>query len=384
MSEGFALGKRVEEVLGRGVHASMDHGEFNDLALGIFRFQVEANRAYGGFAARRGVDPGKVSRWEDVPFLPARAFKSAVLTAGPRVGVERVFRTSGTTGGVGRRGEHHLLNLELYRQSLLPNFRSHLLPDVQSPVRVLCLLPDPEEVPDSSLGFMMGEVMAQVGDEGSGFFLDSEGEVSAEAFLGALRRVEEEGVTTLLAGTAFSLARWSELSEERGWRAALPPDARIMETGGYKGRRAELPREALYRMLETCLGVPAGRVVNEYGMTELLSQFYEPILPGSPGHGGGREGGVGHPLSQRFHREPPWARTLVLDPATLEPVPAGVTGVLAHLDLANLWSVAAVLTEDRGRRVEGGFQLLGRVPGSEPRGCSLAMEDFLASMEGRA
>jgi hypothetical protein len=57
-------------------------------------------------------------------------------------------------------------------------------------------------------------------------------------------------------------------------------------------------------------------------------------------------------------------------------------GVLAHLDLANLGSVAAVLTEDMGREFQGGFQLLGRSLGSEPRGCSLAMEDFLASQEG--
>jgi hypothetical protein len=51
------------------------------------------------------------------------------------------------------------------------------------------------------------------------------------------------------------------------------------------------------------------------------------------------------------------------------------------MDLANLGSVAAVLTEDLGREVPGGFQLQGRSPGSESRGCSLAMEDFLASQE---
>jgi hypothetical protein len=54
------------------------------------------------------------------------------------------------------------------------------------------------------------------------------------------------------------------------------------------------------------------------------------------------------------------------------------------VDLANLGSVLAVLTEDRGTLVEGGFRLEGRVPGAEPRGCSLAMEDLLASeREGR-
>ena len=75
-------------------------------------------------------------------------------------------------------------------------------------------------------------------------------------------------------------------------------------------------------------------------------------------------------------------RTRVLHPLTLEPVPNGDVGILAHLDLANLGSVSAILTEDLGRLVGGGFRLQGRSPGAEPRGCSLAMEDFLAGVEG--
>jgi hypothetical protein len=157
----------------------------------------------------------------------------------------------------------------------------------------------------------------------------------------------------------------------------LPEGSRIMETGGYKGRIRALPRNELYRSLTLAFGVPVGRIVNEYGMTELLSQFYEPVLVSGSG--------VGKPpgdWERRFHRGPPWVRTRVLDPLTLEDAPEGEVGVLAHLDLANLGSVAAVLTEDLGRWVPGGFQLMGRSRGAEPRGCSLAMEDFLASLRG--
>ena len=94
------------------------------------------------------------------------------------------------------------------------------------------------------------------------------------------------------------------------------------------------------------------------------------------------EGPIDPDLAHRFHRGPPWVRTRVLDPMTLEPKAPGEVGVLAHMDLANLGSVSSILTEDLGREVPGGFQLVGRSPGSEPRGCSLAMEDFLASREG--
>ena len=175
----------------------------------------------------------------------------------------------------------------------------------------------------------------------------------------------------------------------------MPEGSRIMETGGYKGRARALAREDLYRGLTEAFGVPARRIVSEYGMTELLSQFYEPVLAETGGEGDRSEavgGGGGSGWDQvgrardagavtgRFHRGPPWVRTRILDPLTLGEVPEGTPGLLAHVDLANLGSVSAILTEDMGRRVPGGFQLVGRSQGAEPRGCSLAMEDFLGAL----
>ncbi len=58
----------------------------------------------------------------------------------------------------------------------------------------------------------------------------------------------------------------------------------------------------------------------------------------------------------------------------------GRPGLLAHFDLANLGSVSAVLTEDVGVGEPGGFRLLGRAAGAEPRGCSIAMDDLLAAV----
>jgi Acyl-protein synthetase, LuxE len=74
---------------------------------------------------------------------------------------------------------------------------------------------------------------------------------------------------------------------------------------------------------------------------------------------------------------PPWVRTRVLQPETLEECPEGTVGLLCHLDLANVGSVAAVLTEDIGVRVGDGFVLSGRAPGSDARGCSLVMEEIM-------
>ena len=71
-------------------------------------------------------------------------------------------------------------------------------------------------------------------------------------------------------------------------------------------------------------------------------------------------------------------RMLVIDPRSGKEAKKGQVGVLRHFDLANRGSVLAVQTEDLGRAVNGGFELLGRAAASELRGCSLSYEEFLA------
>jgi hypothetical protein len=379
---------RILDLIRRGVHDPIPDSEFNGIALEVFRFQCRTNGAYGAFVARRGIDPGGVERWEEVPPLPTRAFKSAPLMAGDPARAEAVFRTSGTTRGAEERGQHFIRSLHLYREALLPNFRTHLLPDGEA-LRVLALVPDPKVVPDSSLSFMIGEVIEAVSEGRGEFFVDPEKGLGAEAFAAALTEAEEEGDPILIAGTALALSHWLDLAEEEGWRYSLPDDSRIMETGGYKGSRRSLGKVEFYAGLAQGFGVTTSRIVNEYGMTELLSQFYEPVLVDSEGPNALSTGAprasteVGlTSLSERYHRGPPWTNTRVLHPLTLEPVPEGNVGILAHLDLANLGSVAAILTEDLGVSVPGGFRLLGRSPEAEPRGCSLAMDEFLAAVKG--
>jgi hypothetical protein len=379
------LMSRILDLMGRGILDRIPTPEFNDIALEVFRFQCRANAAYGAFVARRGIDPEKVTTWEDVPHLPTRAFKSAPLMAGDPAVAEAVFLTSGTTRGGDERGRHFIRSLQLYRESLLPNFQAHLLPNGEV-LPVLALVPDPKVVPDSSLSFMIGEVMEATSGGRGGFFVDAEEGLAAGAFARALRAAEEEGAPVLLAGTALAFSHWLDAAEEESWRYSLPNGSRIMETGGFKGSRRSLGRAEFYDGLAEAFGVAPDRIVNEYGMTELLSQFYEPVLTGPKALQDRASSGPGWseqaPLSERYHRGPPWARTRVLHPLTLEPVPEGDVGILAHLDLANLGSVSAVLTEDLGVSVPGGFRLLGRSPGAEPRGCSLAMDEFLAALKG--
>ncbi|MDX1566571.1 MAG: hypothetical protein R3223_02150 [Longimicrobiales bacterium] len=354
-----ALSDELVEVFRRGTTEPMDDEAFGDLALRVFRYQFRENGVYAGFCRRRGVDPDSVSHWTEVPAVPTRAFKALKIVSGPPDEVDVVFRTSGTSRGAEARGEHHVLDLRLYRESLIPNFRDHLLAD-GARLPLVCLIPNPVRAPDSSLSHMMGVVEEELAAEGGGWFVDPDRGLLEEELARALAGLEDRSIPILLCGTAFSFVHWLDAMEENGWRFVLPEGSRIMETGGFKGRSRTVSREELHRGLSQTFGVPREEIVNEYGMTELLSQFYD-------SHDGP-------------HRPPPWVRTRILDPVTLESKPTGETGILCHHDLANLGSVAVVLTEDLGVEEDGGFRVLGRASGAEPRGCSLAMDDLLASV----
>ena len=146
-----------------------------------------------------------------------------------------------------------------------------------------------------------------------------------------------------------------------------------MDTGGFKGRSREVGREDLYRLFGERFGIPDAHCVNMYGMTEFSVQFYDVTL---------RRHVAGKPPA-RFKVGPPWSRTRVIDPETGEEKPAGQVGVLLHVDLANRNTVSCILTEDLGRTLGDGFELLGRVKGAEARGCSMAVDEILSAAERR-
>jgi hypothetical protein len=104
-------------------------------------------------------------------------------------------------------------------------------------------------------------------------------------------------------------------------------------------------------------------------MTELSSQLYDGGLRRALGF-------VDEPATEGF-RVPPWMRVRMVEPFSGRDVEPGETGALVHLDLANRASALVLQTSDLGRAVAGGVRLLGREPGMEARGCSLAAELWL-------
>jgi hypothetical protein len=367
-----ALARDLEALFARGVERALPEDEFNGWALRVFRWQVEHDPTYARYCAGRGATAENVTRWEEIPPVPTSAFKRVRLfSGGPGREPDAVFRTSGTTGGADRRGEHPIASLALYRAALLPAFRAHVVPE-PGRLPILALIPSAADAPHSSLSYMVATAVDELGDERSEWLAAADGALDETRLVRALRAAEAGGRPVLIAATAFALVHALDLLGAAGARFALPERSRLMETGGFKGRSRTVDRGPLYAEVEAALGIPARRVVNEYGMTELLSQFYEPVLS-APAL-------ASAPLTERFHVAPPWVRTRVLDPATLAPLEPGRPGLLCHVDLANAGSVACVLTEDLGVAVPGGIRVLGRVPGAEPRGCSLAAEELLKAV----
>jgi hypothetical protein len=364
-----ALRGRLLGLIARGAHAPLGDAEFGELALRVFAHQFEHNAPYRAFCERRGHTPASVGNWELIPAVPSDAFKAAALSCGDPARAQAVFRTSGTTRGSERRGTHYLAELGLYDAALDAGFRAHLLPE-GGRMRILSLIPSPGELDDSSLSHMLGAVLRDHGAPGSGWFVTPSGGIQHARLAAALRAAEAEGTPLLIPGTAFAFVHWLDALEAAGERYRLPAGSRVMDTGGFKGRSREVTREQLYAALGERLGIEPRWCVNEYGMTEMSSQFYDGVA-GSAGPATGRE-----------HVGPAWVRSRAADPETLAPLPHGESGVLRHWDLANLHSVMALQTSDLGVTSPHGFRLLGRASGAEARGCSLAMDDLLSALAG--
>jgi hypothetical protein len=217
------------------------------------------------------------------------------------------------------------------------------------------------EARHSSLSHMMGVVMREFGAEDSAFYVE-DGRLIVEKLVQDLCEAQWAHQPVFLLGTAFAFVHLFDHLAEKNVKLELSPGSRAMETGGFKGRSREMPKAELYRLFERFLGIPKARVVNEYGMTELSTQFYD--------------------LTMKVERQtdvkaaPPWARVVIIDPNSGREAANDERGLIRVCDLANLWSMMSVQTEDLGIARQNGFEVLGRVARAEVRGCSLTAENL--------
>lgn len=316
-----------------------DGQAFSALAMEVFRFQYENVPVYREFATALNRHPGNVRNIEEIPFIPVEFFKShEILFSGMKVA--REFRSSGTTGSVPSR--HLLADMGIYDSSLLNGFAQFY--GDPSEVTFFALTPTPGEKPESSLIYMISKLMEQNPGRRHGFFLDD---------FKSLKEKLSSSVTgeskTMLIGLTYAMLDFAEMYP------GDYPGLMVAETGGMKGRKAEITRPELHRRLADAFS--SAVIHSEYGMTELLSQAWS--------------------LSGGLFSTPPWMKVLIRevnDPfAFCRP---GRSGGISIIDLANLYSCSFIATQDLGRAYEdGSFEVLGRFDSSEMRGCSLMIQE---------
>ena len=314
--------------------------DFEALALEIFRFQYEHNPVYQSFVDLVLPQITAVDSLTKIPFLPISFFKSSLVQT-TSFTPEKIFESSGTTATGNSR--HGIKEISLYEESLIKGFE-HFYGNSEA-YCFLGLLPSYLERDNSSLVYMVQKLIEQSQCEESGFYLND-----YDALAATLASVESKKQKTILIGVTFALLDFAK-------QCPMPlQHTTIIETGGMKGRRKELIRKEVHDILQKAFGLT--EIHSEYSMTELLSQAYS--------------------LEQNIFQTPPWMKVLIRsedDPFFVKEEGAGLLNII---DLANIYSCSFIATDDAGKiyknkndDVKEVFEVLGRMDGSDLRGCSL-------------
>jgi phenylacetate-coenzyme A ligase PaaK-like adenylate-forming protein len=310
---------------------------FEEKAIELFQLQARYNAVYRDYLIHRKVSISSIKKIEDIPFLPIRFFKDFPVVCGDHESFEGYYSSSGTTGTITSR--HYFWSEEFYLKHSL-----HLFEQEYGSIKeyhILALLPSYLERKGSSLVSMADHFVKMSGSEFSGFYL-----YNYEDLIRTLEVLQNDQKKVILLGVTFALLDLVEVD------LRIPPldNLIIMETGGMKGRRQEMIREEVHALLKSAFGVE--QIHSEYGMTELMSQFYS--------KGGGK---YNIPCTMRVMLRD------INDPFSYSNRKQGGINIV---DLANFHSCAFIETQDLGKidRQER-LEVLGRFDNSEVRGCNL-------------
>jgi hypothetical protein len=321
--------------------------EFLIHALALFHFQYEQNKVYRSFCNMLNINVKNIKTVEQIPFLPISFFKTHSVKTGDFI-PEIEFWSSGTTTvealsemphqNRNEYSKHYIKSISLYKRSFRHSFE-YFYGDPHE-YCFLALLPNYLTQKNSSLIYMMNDLIFDSKYAESGFYLNN-----FEELYDKIVTLQQKMITTILFGVSFALLDFAD-------RFAFEfPELMVFETGGMKGYRPEIVKEALHQKLCNAFGVK--QIHSEYGMCELLSQAYS--------------------TRQNLFATPPWMRLLLRDEKDPLSCHEKVgTGAINIIDFANVYSCAFIATDDLGRRVENGMiEILGRLDEAQIRGCNL-------------
>jgi hypothetical protein len=281
--------------------------------------------------------------------LPIEFFKLHAEALRDRISVPiaRTFLSSGTTRADRSQSHFSEQGLACYRKNSVAAFERILQHFFADPPQVsgLSLIPSVDEWPDSSLAQMVHWI----------------GEKHRLQYWDGVSPVPDHPVWVF--GTAFHFVNLAD----DGIHLRLPAGSVVIETGGTKGRSRSVTRDELYDLIAAHLAVPRNRIISEYGMCELATQAYDFVE---------QPDGPELSLEERWFRFPPDIKVSVYD--RLSRAQASGEGTLTIHDSWRLDYPWPIRTEDMARvRADGSFQLLGRVPMSPLKGCSMLAEQLV-------
>ena len=313
---------------------NVDDKNFEQIAFEVFQFQYINNNIYKSYCDLLKKTPSNIGDISGIPFLPISFFKSHSVMCTKKY--DKVFHSSGTTNE--NLSKHYVSDIHIYEQSFLKNFIDNY-GDPKDYV-ILGLLPNYMENENSSLIYMVNNLIKLSESNDSGFFLKE-----YDFIIEKIKSLARENKKIILVGVSYALLDLTE-SKNLNFENTI-----ILETGGMKGRRREMIKKELHETLKERTGLK--KIHSEYGMTELLSQAY------SKGDG--------------IFSCPNWMRVFIRDindPYFL--YSNNKSGGINIIDLANVNSCSFIATEDMGSlHKNGSFEIMGRIDHSDTRGCNL-------------
>lgn len=311
------------------------------VALNIFSIQYEMNPLYRKYCNILNISAADVHSVQQIPFLPISFFKTHTISTG-LFDAQLIFESSGTTGAVNSR--HFVKDKSIYEESFLNGFQKFY--GRPQDYCIIGLLPSYLERGSSSLVYMVNELIKKSGHASSGFYL-----YDHEKLQQTILQNEAAAQKTLLIGVTYALLDFAT-------QFPMPlKHCIIMETGGMKGRREELPRTEVHDILKMKFQV--NNIHSEYGMTELLSQAYST--------GNGIFNGTDTLKILMRAEDDPFDVT-----ADVPGEKEFITGAINIIDLANIYSCSFIATDDVGKLyADGSFEIAGRLDNSDIRGCGL-------------
>ena len=306
----------------------------------VYKWQCNNNPVYNRFINAFGLTSTSAGSPLEIPLLPIRAFKEASVITDTR-NAKLQFQSSGT--GNMQKSRHWVPEPEIYRQAIKNEFYKHFNHDA---VSILAYTPSYSDNSNSSLIWMLNELIGNDPSVLSRFL-----PIGKPLYKNSISDILEAGRTPILFGAAFGLLDLIEYGSDN-----LPNGSHIIETGGMKTHRREMGKKELRNRLSEGFSVPENQVHSEYGMCELLSQMYAI---------GGEE-----------FRTPHWVQVTLRNPENpFEICKPGIEGKIGIIDLANFYSCAFILTDDKGvMNEDGSFRVLGRWNDTDPRGCNFLID----------